>query len=191
MKRRREDRLACKLGHTHDNSKIKLQAMAIESLLYKQSTMPASTSDQDDASEKSIDDQLRFLLTRILQCRRSRSTKQGAEQAVSPADHRAIVLRELLGDEQFAHAQSLIHNIRMRGGSLIKESSYLLSSSSTGLEKGSMPGPVRRLFFGTALVTAWHHTALTLLATVPWSEVIQQAELHLHEYAVWLNGVGG
>jgi hypothetical protein len=129
------------------------------------------------------------LLTRILHCRRSRSTKQGAGQATSPAEHRAIVLRDILGGEQFAHAQSLIHNIRMLGGSLITESNYLLSPS-TGLEAGCMPAPVQSLLFGTALVPAWHHTAVTLLATVPWREVIQQAELHLQEYDIWLKEVG-
>jgi hypothetical protein len=192
----REERLTRSKSHglgEKEMSKIKLQALMIETLLFKQQQKkcPESSSspckDGSAANDVSIDLQLKTFLTRVQEHRKSLEKSSStnhlsvqsstAAVATSPAEHRTLVLRRILGDEQYTRARALMDDIQTVG-------------RGCRLEPGRMPPAVRQLFFATKLVTVWSHTPVSLLeattTAATWNTYIEQAEEHLRQYRAWV-----
>lgn len=173
---------------------LRLQATIIETLLFKQQLKqenPLVSVSNTESFEKAVDRQLRLLLSRVAQsrCRNNNLREQqlqssivnnglhalGGGGATSVTQYRASVLQRCLGATEFRRIQSLVKRIQTLGRALVLPSSG-----------GSIPLPVRRLFFETDLVTAWHHSSILTLATQSWPAFVAQAQAHLAETLAWV-----
>jgi hypothetical protein len=137
-----------------------------------------------DSGDAPINRQLLVVLGRLMQ---RRTTKMTAA-AVAAADRTAI-LRQCLSADKRDRVKSLVKTITELGISLTGGCSaggccvQVVSPISL---QGEMPEPVRQLFTQTKLLATVQNTPISKLATVPWDDLIAQAETNVANYQTWL-----
>jgi hypothetical protein len=155
-------------------------ATTLEQLLFQMSPTLVEYSDV-----RTLQLRLKIALPRARQLLKTSARKQSSER------HNRRVLEESLGTQRYNQINDLVEAIRHErlqvvGASCAKcqyvrrleGKPQLVGSQSFGTE---FPDPVKKLFFGTALVQQWDRQALN----TSWDLMVEQAQGNLDAFRRW------
>ena len=165
-----------------------VQAKAIERLLFARArSLEGYLSCLDDLHLKL---QLHSILTALL----GRKLRK-AEAEDEANSRRSALIKSLGGNDRYEQVSCLVNAVKLlRTGqapaSPSLQSVGLLHSLNHSVKLTSYSpasDPVRRLYFGTSLVTAFDLSPIEDLDGIFWDKLITEAEDIVHDYRVWMN----
>mmetsp|Transcript_9199 Transcript_9199/g.21191 ORF Transcript_9199/g.21191 Transcript_9199/m.21191 type:complete len:233 (+) Transcript_9199:370-1068(+) len=153
-------------------------AQALERHLYK--TAP---SFEAFADQSTLQSRLRLVTVALLR-RKMRKAQR---------NERPAVLMRLMGPRNYKKAKDLVEEVRAMRLDRTSQSCPCSSTSPTCSLGGSssikaqetLPEPLRRLFFGTHLVSAFGTAPVDKLASLDWPALMQQASENILRYRHW------
>jgi hypothetical protein len=159
-------------GKVKNTDQIKKIAKCLEQFLFQSSS---SFSNYSDLS--TLESRMCLELTVKLQRRLTMSTKRSRTQ----------ILIRTLGKEKYIRLRDLVCEIKLEKNK--KVATMKCSGGVCSIPfRGSLPRPVRDLFFETALLDAFERSSLERIATFDWNVLMTNAEDNLRAYKVWAHG---
>jgi len=169
-------------------------AKVMEKILFQQAT---SLEDYlKGCRNHNLEQHLKLAAARLLE---RKLQKADAYVQVKAQSRRTALVQALGGDKaKFHQVESLVHLIKLlRTGATVQQHvspspsfrTTIVVEDDDDLQSSSLPSddcPVRALYFGTPLVTAFDLSPIEDLSGLCWDQLMSAAEHNVREYGVWM-----